>query len=98
MTDCKSLHHAKKSAKQVGEKRLRLEITGIKELVEKNIVKEVKWQTSYTQLADCLTQRAASSAKSLQVLQEGKISLDNRIASLNQDDLLNNQLFECLKQ
>ena len=71
----KSLHDALKSTKQVGEKRLRLEISGIKELMEKNIVKEVKWQTSHTQLADCLTKRGASSAKPLQVLQEGKISL-----------------------
>ena len=73
--DCKSLHDALKSTKQVGEKRLRLEIRGIKQLMEKNIVKEVKWQTSHTQLADCLTKRGASSAKPLQVLQEGKISL-----------------------
>ena len=65
---------ALKSTKQGGEKRLRLEISGIKELMEKNIVKEVKWQTSHTQLADCLTKRGASSAKPLQVLQEGKIS------------------------
>ena len=76
VTDCKSLHDALKSTKQVGEKRPRLEISGIKELMEKNIVKEVKWQTSHTQLADCLTKRGASSAKLLQVLQEGKISLD----------------------
>ena len=76
VTDCKSLHDALKSTKQVGDKRLRLEISGIKELMEKNIVKEVKWQTSHTQLADCLTKRGASSAKLLQVLQEGKISLD----------------------
>ena len=74
--DCKSLHDALKSTTQVGEKHLRLEISGIKELMEKNIVKEVKWQTSHTQLADCLTKRGASSAKLLQFLQEGKISLD----------------------
>ena len=43
--------------------------------MEKNIVKEVKWQTSHTQLADCLMKRGASSVKPLQVLQEGKISL-----------------------
>ena len=41
MTDCKSLHDALKSTKQVSEKRLRLEISGVKELMEKNIVKEV---------------------------------------------------------
>ena len=43
--------------------------------MEKNIVKEVKWQISHTQLADCLMKRGASSAKPLQVIQEGKISL-----------------------
>ena len=75
MTDCKSLHDALKSTKQVGEKCLRLEISGIKELMEKNVVKEVKWQTSHTQLVDCLMKRGASLAKLLQVLQEGKISL-----------------------
>ena len=90
MTDCKSLHDALKTTKQVGEKRLRLEISGIKELMEKNIVEEVKWLTSHAQLADCLTTRGASLAKVLQALQERKISLDFWIASLKRDDLLDN--------
>ena len=76
MTDCKSLHDALQSTKHVTEKRLRLEISGIKDLIEKRIVKEVKWSDTRRQLADCLTKKGASPTVLLKTLQEGKISLN----------------------
>lgn len=75
LTDCKSLHDALKSTKQVTEKRLRLEISGIKDLMEKGIVKNVKWSDTHQQLADCLTKRGASSTLLLRTLEEGKITI-----------------------
>ncbi|XP_006815928.1 uncharacterized protein LOC102806126, partial [Saccoglossus kowalevskii] len=60
VTDCKSLYEAVKSTKLVSEKRLRIEVSGIRELIESNQVKEFIWSESKNRLADCLTKRGAS--------------------------------------
>ncbi len=72
ITDCRSLHDAIYSTKAVTEKRLRMEIAGIKELVERGQIKEVQWVRTEKQLADCLTKEGASSVKLLKALEEGK--------------------------
>ena len=60
IVDNRSLCEAVKSNKYVSERRLRLEISHIKELLNNGQVKEIKWSESKQQLADCLTKRGAS--------------------------------------
>ena len=71
VTDCKSLFDAVKSTKVVSEKRLRLEVSNIKELIDQCKVKELLWSESSKQLADCLTKRGAASHMLLQALETG---------------------------
>lgn len=71
VTDNHSLFDALKSTKQVTEKRLRLEISGVKELIHANKIKEVRWSKAKSQLADCLTKKGASSLMLLKALYEG---------------------------
>ncbi len=70
VTDNHSLFDALKSTKQVSEKRLRLEISSIKELIQSKRIKKVLWSDT-TQLADCLTKKGASALMLLKVLSEG---------------------------
>ena len=60
VTDCMSLFDAIKSNKLVTEKRLRIEMSGIKELVDSGTVKQIRWYDTKSQLADCLTKEGAS--------------------------------------
>lgn len=71
MTDNHSLYDALKSTKQVTEKRLRLDISGIKELIQNKIIKMVLWSETKAQLADCLTKKGASPLVLLKALSEG---------------------------
>ncbi|CAG2196721.1 unnamed protein product [Mytilus edulis] len=57
LTDCHSLWDAIKSTKQVSEKRLRLEISSIRELIQMHQIVSVKWIETKHQLADCLTKK-----------------------------------------
>nr|XP_006819397.1 PREDICTED: uncharacterized protein LOC102808646 [Saccoglossus kowalevskii] len=74
ITDCKSLYEAIRSTKLVSEKRLRIEISGIKELVESKQVKEVIWSDTTKQLADCLTKKGAS-LQLMKTLEEGVLDI-----------------------
>ena len=69
--DCKSLFDAVKSTKSVTEKRLRLELSAIKESLNSKQVIDVKWVESHKQLADCLTKHGSSPTKLLSVLETG---------------------------
>lgn len=60
VTDNHSLYDALKSTKQVTEKRLRLDISSIKELLQSRKIKKVLWSVTKPQLADCLTKKGAS--------------------------------------
>ena len=60
VTDNRSLFDALKSAKQVTEKRLRLDLSSIKELIQSKKIKEMLWSDTKGQLADCLTKKGAS--------------------------------------
>ncbi len=72
VTDCMSLNEAMKSTKMVTEKRLRIEIAGIKELMDKDKkIKAFIWSESSKQLADCLTKRGASPTTLLDALEQG---------------------------
>ena len=63
------------STKQVAEKRLRLEISSIKELIQSKRIKKVLWSDTKAQLADCLTKKGASALVLLKALSEGLWSL-----------------------
>ena len=75
VTDSKSLFEAIKSTKSVTEKRLRMEISGIKELKATNQVKDFIWTNSGTQLADSLTKKGASPLLLLKTLEQGKLEV-----------------------
>lgn len=75
ITDCKSLYEAVKSTKLVTEKRLRIEISGIKELIDSRQVKKFLWSESKKQLADCLTKKGASPLMLMKILEEGILNI-----------------------
>ena len=72
-TDCRSLHDALLSNKDVGEKRLRIEVNGIKELLTDGQIKRVEWVSAEAQLADCLTKKGASCFKLMATLEKGHL-------------------------
>ena len=75
VTDNHSLADALKSTKSVTEKRLRLEISSVKELIQTKRVERVLWYKTQEQLADCLTKKGASPLKLLKALGEGQWQL-----------------------
>ena len=56
-TDNKSLTDSLTSLKQVNDRRLRLEITVLRNMLEKEEITTVTWVNSSEQLADCLTKK-----------------------------------------
>ena len=77
VTDNHSLYDAINSNKSVAEKRLRLEISSIKEMIENKQLKQVLWSTSKNQLADCLTKKGASTHELLKGLENGKLDISD---------------------
>ena len=67
-TDNKSLLEAVYSTKTLTEKRLKVDICVIREMIAKGEVHSVKWQDGKYQLADCLTKAGASCSRLLEVL------------------------------
>ncbi|CAC5372113.1 unnamed protein product [Mytilus coruscus] len=67
--DNKSVPEALKSTKLVVEKRLRIDIAAICEMIQNNYV-EVKWCPGKVQLANSMTKRGASGIELLNVLQK----------------------------
>jgi len=76
ITDNRSLCDAVRSNKSVTEKRLRLEISNIKDMLSTGQIKEIKWAESEKQLADCLTKKGASPYHMMSVLEKGQLQLD----------------------
>ena len=60
-TDSKGLHSALLSTKAVQDKRLRVDISYLKQLIERHELEKVLWISSVEQLADCLTKKTAAS-------------------------------------
>lgn len=71
VTDNHSLYDAVKSTKYVADKRLRLEISSIKELMRSNQIKAVTWIEAKRQLADCLTKKGVSAFNLMKALSDG---------------------------
>ena len=71
--DNKSCYEAMHSTSLVDDKRLRLEMAELKEMLEKGRVHRVEWEPGSEQLADCLTKKGANGLLLLQVLYEGRL-------------------------
>ena len=67
-TDSKQLHEALYSIRPVLDKRLRVEIGTLCEMLEKKEINSVKWISSEEQLTNCLTKRGASCDSLVNVL------------------------------
>lgn len=57
---------------KVDDKRLKIEIANIRQMLSTGDVHDIIWCKSQLQLADCLTKKGASGVKLLKVLQSGK--------------------------
>ena len=73
-TDNKSLFQAAYSLKAISDKRLRIELSLVREMLERKEM-ELVWVEAKHQLADVLTKGGASGLPLLKVLQDGCLSL-----------------------
>lgn len=71
LTDNHSLFDAVRSTKFVADKRLRLEISSLKEMIQRQQIKLIQWISAKIQLANCLTKRGASALNLLKALSDG---------------------------
>jgi len=69
--DSKNLHNVIHSTKPVTEKRLRIDVAAIKQMVEKKEVNQVKWVPTQLQIADCLSKRGASCSNMMRIIETG---------------------------
>ena len=67
-TDSGSLNENLQSFKPLLDKRLRVDIASIREMLEKEELKKVTWIGTESQLADSLTKKGASCDKLLEVI------------------------------
>ena len=74
ITDCKSLCEAVKSSKSVKEKRLRIELGALKEMIDNGQIHDFRWCRSESQLADCLTKKGSSPLLLRNVLHKGMLT------------------------
>ena len=75
MTDNEGLWQAVRSTKLVDDRRLRIELAGVKENLQRGDIREIRWCCSAEMLADCLTKKNADGRKLLAVLQSGILQL-----------------------
>jgi transposase InsO family protein len=71
--DCKSLYEAVYSTKDLTEKRLRLDLAGIKEQLVIGQIRKIEWIKTGEQLVDSLTKKGASCLKLMKALETGRI-------------------------
>ncbi len=72
-TDNKSLYDNIHSTKVVSEKRLRIDIASIKQMLEKREISQIVWVESCHQVADCLTKRGASCSGLMNILRSATL-------------------------
>ena len=72
ITDSKSLFDASNTTSLISDRRLRVEMSSIREMKEEGEI-DIKWVKGEAQLADVLTKKGASSQQLAKVLKEGKI-------------------------
>lgn len=61
--DNKSLVDALHSCKNVDDRRLRIDIAVLRDMLERGEIGEVSWVDTSQQLADCLTKKGASTER-----------------------------------
>ena len=61
--DNKSLVDALYSSRNVDDRRLRIDIAVLQDMIERNEINSVSWVDAFYQLADCLTKRGASTVR-----------------------------------
>nr|XP_039255142.1 uncharacterized protein LOC120332004 [Styela clava] len=69
VTDNRSLHDAIKSIKQVQDRRLRIEVAMLKEMMSNKEITRIRWCNSEQPLADNLTKKGSSSSSLLDIIQ-----------------------------
>ena len=72
ITDSKSLFDASNTTSLISDRRLRVEMSSIREMKEEGDI-DIKWVKGEAQLADVLTKKGASSQQLMKVLKDGKI-------------------------
>ena len=75
-TDNQGQELALKSTKLTDDRRLRIDIAGIKEMLKNGLVREIRICSTGDQLADCLTKKTADNRKLLHCLQNGVFDLE----------------------
>ena len=74
--DNKSLWENVHSTKSVSEKRLRIDLACLKQMLEKRELSTIKWVNSSNQLSDCFTKRGVCTRKLLETLEQGCLNLN----------------------
>ena len=73
ITDSQSLQDICCSAKNIEDRRLRVDIVISREMLAKNEVNKIEWVETSSQLLDCLTKSGASTALLLDALRSGSL-------------------------
>lgn len=71
--DSQSLYNAAYSTTSLADKRLRVDVAIIREMLQKNEIQKLVWVPSGSQLADCLTKRGAGNLSIVQVLTNNQL-------------------------
>ena len=75
LVDNRSVEDAIYSTKSVDDKRLRIDVGSIKEMLNKKEVMKVQWIPGEKMIANALTKRGASSFDLLRCIQEGRLAI-----------------------
>jgi len=75
VTDSRSLYDAANTSTQISDRRLRVEISAIRDMKEKGEL-NIIWTNAENQLADVLTKKGASPHSLLQAINEGRVNFD----------------------
>ena len=73
--DNKSLWENTQSTKNVTEKRLRIDLASIKEMLQNGEISAIHWVESSNQLSDCFTKRGVSCEKLLNIIKSGNFCI-----------------------
>lgn len=63
------------STKNVSEKRLRIDLASLKQMLDKREISAIKWIESSHQLSDCFTKRGVCTQKLIDILKVGYLNL-----------------------
>ena len=70
VTDNESLANAVRSTTSIEDKRLRIEISSLREMLNRKEITEIKWVQTENQLADCLTKQGAKTDKLIAIAKQ----------------------------